>query len=214
MSIEVSIILPSLNRVEKLLRTITNLYDTTGTTSTELIIVLSTGDQQSQEAMRKIDHPFITCDPISAVYSWNEGAKVAKGNWLMIASDDVIYPVNWLKAALDTPNHGFVAIGDGYIHKDFEPFYMATRDWLKKYQNGVLAVPHYRHWGIDPEICFRAKWANQFVLSPVPLKHEHPTLGFKEDATYKRSKKWHERDIALLNQRIVLGFPNDFIGYL
>jgi glycosyltransferase involved in cell wall biosynthesis len=212
---EVSLILPSLNRAQKLVSTIDNFYNTNGGISIEIIVILSDEDIGSRNRLDKLGILYSLIPTSNPVIGWNFGAKLSKGEWLYIASDDVVHPKLWLEKSLNTKNLGFLAISDGRVRENFEPFYMATRTWLKENQNGVLAVPHYRHWGIDPEVCGRAIKGGSYIKSPIIVTHNHPIYGTtKKDSTYKRAEKFYKKDVALFHTRRKLGFPNDFEGYL
>jgi len=92
---------------------------------------------------------------------------------------------------------------------------MVTREWCRKYQGGVFVVPHYKHWGLDPEICSRAVMSNTYKLAPIFITHNHYLTGkSKKDSTYMRAEKYHKLDMLLYEERMKLGFPNDFEGYL
>ncbi len=217
---EVSLILPSLNRPKKLVNAINNLIQTCDPVPIEIIVILDPSDLKSQEVIKELEFPGQTLlDPspkANPVKAWNYGASVSNGNWLYIASDDVICPRDWLTKGLNTPNQGFMGYSDGRVQAEYANFYMATRDWLRAYQGGVLCVPHYQHWGLDPEICMRARNLGHYVLAHgVIFDHKHPVFGnAKSDSTYKKASKHYREDMELFGRRWKAGFPNDFEGYL
>lgn len=215
---KVSIILPSLNRSAKLIATILNLiYTTKDYKDVEIITILDDDDLTSKSIMDKNKYPYIVSPPNSfPTYKWNYGALNSSGHWIYQCSDDILHPSNWLEKCLNTPNSGFLAINDGKIGKQFEPFYMATRDWLIENQHGVLAVPHYRHWGNDMEIAARARRLGHYQLAHgVVFEHLHFIYHkAKKDSTYARAEKFYKKDIDLFNERAELGFPDDFDGVL
>jgi glycosyltransferase involved in cell wall biosynthesis len=210
---KVSIILPSLNRGEQLIKTLDNIISTTSGIPIELIVILSEDDLTSQNLMK--DRKFLTTPPdFRPVQSWNYGASLSSGEWLYLGNDDVVHPPNWLEKALATPNQGFIGLSDGRVG-NWAPFFMVTREWCRKYQGGVFVVPHYKHWGVDPEICSRAVMSNTYKLAPIYLEHKHYLVGkSKKDSTYMRAEKYHKLDMLLYDERAKLGFPNDFEGYL
>ena len=217
---KVSIILPSLDRPNRLLATLKNLkYTTSNLTKHEIetVIILDEDDLTSQTLMNRNGYSFIISPPNSTpIYKWNFGAQNSSGQWIYQCSDDIVHPINWLDQALETPNLGFLAINDGKIGKNFEPFYLATRDWLIENQNGVLAVPHYRHWGNDLEIAGRARRLSHYRTAlGVTLDHMHYLFNkAKKDSTYKKAEKFYSRDLELFRKRESLNFPNDFEGVL
>lgn len=209
---EVSIILPSLNRSARLSKALLNLRASTHNVDTELVIVLDEDDITSQSTLTRDGYRFILTPPRSTpIFKWNFGAAFSNGEWLYQCSDDIHHPDNWLKRALATPNHGFLALSDGLI-RPFSPFYMAKRDWLKRFQNGTLAVPHYKHWGNDVEIAERARRIGHYVVAEgVKLTHLHYLYGkARRDSTYKLAEINYQDDLDLLAKRRALGFPDDF----
>lgn len=211
---EVSIILPSLNRPKQLISTIENIKDTSSGIDIEFIILLNESDTKSQEAMKDSNFLLVP-DNYSPIQAWNLGAKLCNGVWMYLGSDDVVHPPNWLRKSLSIPNQGFIGLSDGRPVFNWALFFLVTKDWCKKYQNGVFLVPHYHNWGVDPEISMRAKRSGTYVISPVLLDHRHHIFGkSKKDSTYRRAEKYHERDIELFKNRQALDFPNDFEGFL
>lgn len=213
---EVSIILPSLNRYQKLGRVLDNLKATIHGIEVEYIILLSENDALSiRETKGRGIEPIITPHNIRPVQLWNMGAKLSQAEWLYLGSDDVIHPPNWLRICLSTPNRGFIGIGDGKISPNWAPFFLVTKSWCRENQNGVFLVPHYKHWGLDPEICARAARSGTFLFAPIKVEHIHYAFGkASRDSTYKRAEEYHEKDMALFKKRRDLGFPNDFEGFL
>jgi len=211
---KVSIILPSLNRGEKLIRTLDNIISTTQGIPIEIIVILSEDDLTSQHLMGS--RKYLTTPPdFRPVQCWNYGASLSSGGWLYLGNDDVVHPPNWLEKCLNTPNSGFIGISDGRVSNQWSPFYLLSREWCKTYQGGVFCVPHYKHWGLDVETCSRAVLSGTFRLAPIYVEHQHYLTGkSKKDSTYMRAEKFHKPDMILYEERRKLGFPNDFEGYL
>jgi glycosyltransferase involved in cell wall biosynthesis len=210
---KVSIILPSLDRPVQLISTLDNIIYTSRPIPIEIIVLLNQSDYNSQTAMK--DRPFLLIpDDFSPIQAWNYGASLSSGEWLYLGSDDVVHPDHWLEKSLDTPNQGFIGLGDGTV-KDWALFFLVTKDWCKKYQGGVFLVPHYHNWGVDPEASLRAKRSGTYTLAPVILDHRHYQLKkSKRDSTYIKAEKYHKKDTDLFLTRQGSGFPDDFEGYL
>ena len=213
---EVSIILPSLNRYQKLGKVLDNIAQTTQGINLEYIILLSEEDKLSQAEVKARNlEPILTPSLLRPVELWNMGARVSQAEWLYLGSDDVIHPPNWLRKCLSTPNQGFIGIGDGKVVPNWAPFFIVSKSWCRAYQGGVFVVPHYKHWGLDPEITERAVRSGTFTLAPIYLEHMHYIFKRSpKDSTYKRAEEYHQIDVDLFKHRRELGFPNDFEGFL
>lgn len=227
----VSIILPTLNRSSQLRKVLNRLVDTTTKGVTETIVIVDAEDYDSVKVCADVaTHPensdfHLRCISMEGspfgVEKWNEGAKRGTYNhigstWLALVADDLEFPDNWLADSLECENEGFLAFRDTEGScKFYEPHYMATVDWLKKYNGGVLAVPHYKHWGIDVEIASKARTSGTYRVAKAVLKHNHVlNSGAMTDSTYEKGETFHVRDMEMFNLRRIDNFPNNFKGYL
>jgi len=218
----ISIILPTLNRADQLVRNLRILRENSRTTL-EIVVILDKEDTESKYKLlayfnEEVKEYFIVKimeGHPSPVEKWNEGAKLSSGEWLMLGADDVEWTPAWDDISLKTfPNKGFLALRDfADSKKVFEPHFMATRQWLKMYNGGVLAIPHYKHWYLDLEIALRA--GKHYEVSQAVLPHKHVIWGTApNDKTYKRAKPYYEIDSQIFDDRRKRGFPNDFESYL
>jgi len=197
------------------------LKDSSKGDDVEVVTVIDREDEATLERVIQFS-PFspniVTVDGHpDPVFKWNEGAKVARGNWLMLGADDLLWTRNWIAESLNTEgHHGFLAFRDNpRSDKAYEPHYMATRDWLKKYNGGVLCIPHYKHWYIDVEIASRALRAGHYKVSRAILPHKHYLFGTAPvDSTYDKAKPYYSDDCKIYAQRLEQCFPNDFESYL
>jgi hypothetical protein len=183
----------------------------------EIVLVFNEEDTFSIKEFSYLN-PIITPPNFYAVDAWNEAAKKASFEWLVLAADDVLFPPNLFDICLQTWNKGFIGFEDGTCSaRGFATHYMLTKDWCRKYQGGVFAVPHYKSWGIDPETNARAVRSGTYILLPEPqIQHLHPIFnsGIPADETFKRAQPFHQKDVLLFEERRAKGFPNDFKGYL
>lgn len=220
---KISLILPTAHRPNKLLRTLKNIHDTTDPSNIETIVIVDQEDLETKLILKGISslpmNPskwIVAEGSPTGIQKWNLGAKLSSYPWLMLHSDDVLMPVDWYEKVKNTVNHGFIALPDQFSNKAFEPFYLAHREWLKDHQGGVFCVPHYHSWGIDLEICARAKALGHYVVANTSFQHLHHLFSreVKLDSTYQRAQKYQREDIELFNRRKLAGFPNDFKSYL
>lgn len=224
----ISIIIPSLGRAEQLCNCLRELEQSVRDSEAnyEVIIILDEVDPESQDkaknyiiniSKRPDTYTISTLKGSpTAIEKWNHGARKSIGEWLVLAADDLHWTYDWMKASLATDNKGFLALRDTYNSaKAFEPHYMSTREWLKKNQGGVLAVPHYTHWGPDLEIAMRARNLGHYQVSNAILPHTHWIWGTAiKDNTYKRAEETHKKDLLLFEERMKKNFPDDFENVL
>ncbi len=216
---KVLIILPTLNRPARLLKSLESLREsfTNWQDSIRIVIVVDRDDENTIHIIPKLGEACIVfSDPLSsAVEKWNLGStfSISNDEWLFAASDDVLYPLGWLDTVLITPNSGFIAIPDQHSDpvKWYEPFFIARREWLINNNGGVLAIPSYKHWGFDVETCERATKIGHFIRAKVNLTHNHWCFGTAlKDSTYVKAEYWHSIDLQHLSLRRSSGYPNDF----
>jgi len=146
---------------------------------------------------------------------WNMGTKIAEGNWLVTISDDSAPHPNWLSNALKTPNSGFLGLPDGVTgqrNHQFTPLYMATRDWLRKYNGGVLVIPHYRIWYADIETSLRAQRSLTYRVAWNAVVEQLHTIfnTAPNDEIYKIGEERRVGDLKTFEDRMSRGFPDDF----
>jgi glycosyltransferase involved in cell wall biosynthesis len=148
---------------------------------------------------------------------WNLGARYSIGEWLVTMSDDS-RPLHdkWLYNALnETINHGFLGLPDEMGERNtsyFTPIYMATREWLKKYNGGVLVIPMYGIWYADIETCERAHKSGTYAVSyGSQVRQLHADFATApDDEIYRIGKSRRVNDKIVFDYRKRNGFPDDF----
>ena len=87
-----------------------------------------------------------------------------------------------------------------------------TRDYIEKYNGGVLVCPAYLHNFVDVEATIRAKNAGRYHYAvDAIVEHRHYLWGKAEkDATYKLSEGTFLPDQETFKKRAAAGFPDDF----
>lgn len=219
----ISVIIPSLDRPHKLIPVLNDLK-LNSRLLVEAIVVLDEEDIASKNAVCNYGASGVSI-PLTVrvlkghptpIEKWNHGAKHSTGSWIMLAADDIEFTRNWDQISFDTPNKGFLAFRDTpESRKNFEPHYMATREWLRMYNGGVLATPHYRHWCPDVEIADRAKAQGHYKVSNAIIPHKHYLFGTAtKDSTYEKGQVHYMNDLQLLKRRQEQGYLDDFESYL
>lgn len=217
----VSIIIPTRKRSELLRSRLVTLRKHTPELSNgtaELIVVVDSDDYLSIN-MKGIERKIVVLPLSTPAYKWNRAAKCALGRWLVTISDDCIPEKDWLKNALKTKNKGFIGLPDGVTgdrNNYFTPLYMATRTWLKKYNGGVLVIPHYKSWYADIETANRAHNSNTYVVGEhSTVTQLHSIFGSApDDEIYEIGRRRQLEDFEMYKRRIQIGFPDDFEGVL
>lgn len=215
----ISVIMPTLNRPKRLQDCIMSLRSSMDFKSNcELIVIIDSNDYETISVLKVFHISFLTMVPgVTPVEKWNYGLLHAKQPWIMLAADDIVFSGDWINRSLNTPNRGFLGFHDevSEFDKGFMPHYMATREWLKTYQNGVLCVPHYKHWGPDLEICARAIRSKTYAVSTASIRHKHVFFDTQfADSTYDKAKPHYQNDVKMFYTRRENGFPDDFTSIL
>ena len=215
---QVSVIIPSLNRAQKLIKVLDNLAAVTDDSKYEAIVLLEQDDSESWAIVPRRKEKFLLIpNNTTPINAWNQGLRAAQYEWVLLGADDIVFPPNWLENCSETFNQGFLALQERETpNHNWEPHFLLSKAWMKKHQNGVLTIPHYAHWGTDVETCERAVRSNTFTRARnVVIAHNHwakdPSL---EDSTYAHAKKFHRRDMSIFEFRKSLGFPDDFESIL
>jgi len=205
----ISIVLPTLGRVERLRIALESLWRSTEI-PVECIVV--SDEKASLKVAQTLNCRAIqrTAGPIEA---WNIGAAEAMGEWIALGADDLIYHRNWAEEALKANIGGYVGFNDMWSKGiDWATHFMMTREFMVQHNGGCLAIPAYRSWYIDVETGYRAKRAGVYVLAKRAIvEHRHWMLGgAQNDKTYRNGQKWHEIDKEVFERRKAEGFIDDF----
>lgn len=226
----VSIILPTTGRSELALNCIRQLLKTTPNQSIELICPIDV-DRVTYDAFEQFlsqykdsnlfAYKLLWFDEYRGVEpSWNAGLKLARGEFIMAAADDLWWYDGWLDIALEamqTLPEGGGVVGLNDTHTDgtwFATHWIASRWFVLNYMNGVMAYPCYVTCFHDTETSERAKLAGRYVFAEKAIaRHDHPTWGTREEDDTGRRMKYEgywEIELACFTERKEQGFPNDF----
>lgn len=207
---QLSVILPSLWRVERMKAAVQNIIQTTATHTVQIVVVA--GDHDTFDAAQAIGEPVLAhYGGATAIEACNMGLNVARYEWYFPTGDDCEMLPGWLDECEATPNQGFIGLNEG-IDADFVGGYMVSWPFVARALSGVICIPHYRAWWQDQEICHHAKNAGAYVKTrTIVMRHNHPTLGrMPMDDTYRRSAQWHALDGEVFARRKAAGFPVDW----
>lgn len=218
----VSIVIPSMNRPERLMACVTRALCTTVGHDVEVIAVIDC-DAASRDLLAGLgdDRVRVLFNETrrGAIACWNQGLDAARGNILVFGNDDCYWGDGWLDAALaahreQLGGYGLVGFNDGYQDGNVLAVqYLFDRQFCIDHLGGVMAYPVYEFYCNDTESNARAKRAGRFVWCREALvQHHHwtrPGQNHKDSLDAENEPK-AQRDMALFAQRERAGFPDDF----
>jgi hypothetical protein len=142
-----------------------------------------------------------------AIDAINRAARVAKGNIMIVVSDDTDCPVNWAKKILNATagKEDFVVkVDDGIQRK------MITMPILdKKYHNrfGYIYNPAYDHLFVDAEFSEVAYRLKKVIHVKAKFPHLHYSrTGQKPDAVHLKNEATYPQGKELFTQRKKIHF--------
>lgn len=152
----------------------------------------------------------------SAIDAINKGAEVAKGDLLIVVSDDFSCPEHWdtlLIEALKGKSDYCAKTLDG-----LQPTLMTLPIMDRVYYNrfGYIYYPEYRHMFCDQEMTAVAHMLGKAIRLPIFFPHNHYTTGkFKRDAITARNNATWQQGEKLFNERLKFNFgiQNPVIQY-
>jgi glycosyltransferase involved in cell wall biosynthesis len=155
--------------------------------------------------------------------AWNSGARVAQGEYFVLAADDLWFTDGWLTAALTAmavlpEGKGLVGLYDGHPPRDqltpdsWCTHWIAHRQFLVDYMGGVMAFEAYRYGYNDTEAWFRATRAGRYVLcADAYVRHDHYDYGERpKDALDEYNRSFLTQATEVFHRRQAEGFPDDF----
>lgn len=213
----VSVIIPSRDRTDSLLRAIDSIRATQGSHEPEIVVVLDEPDRASQQALA--DRPDVKVVVVPTDYlgrpqdKFNVGLEAATGEWIVAFADDCeMVSDGWIDACLAANVGGFVGLYDGVNDPGhFASLLMASRSYIDTVMDGYLGLPWYRHCMADVEWAERAREQGAYVVCfGARFKHYHPALMTgPSDALYQSGASWNAVDRETFARRKAEGWPKD-----
>lgn len=213
-----SIIIPSRDRPQCLVRAIDSLRQTQGAHTPEIVVVLDEPDVESQLAMAQRDDVRVVV--VGSEYlgrpqdKYNIGLAHATGDWIVAFADDCTMDnEGWIDAMLQagTPG-GFCGLYD-HVHPmwAFCTLVSASREYINRVMHGKLGLPWYHVWWADFEWSDIAKRHGVYVVpEAVSFTHHHAIFGAAQnDEVYRMAAQWREEDQRTYENRQQRRFPYD-----
>lgn len=220
----ISILLPSINRVDLLNNCLNSLFINTKNYNIQLVLI--TEDLNTKAFIETCEYkrdnfiiePFYQLEKRGYMQSWNEGLLYAKYDIIFPIGDDGILTEGALDKVLEIhqtelSGSGLVGFNDGYINQDsLITHFITDKTFIKNNLGGVLLCPHYKYSFADNEVNERAKLSNKFKYHPTAyLYHEHCSHGKRKSDELDQIKPlFWKQDEEMFNQRKSNNFPNDY----
>jgi GT2 family glycosyltransferase len=216
----ISILLATTGRADMAERCVRSILDTTDPDEVEIVAAV---DADGLTASRL--HELGCVVDWSKEYrgcsrAWNDALRLAQGDPLVLAADDLVFEPGWLDAAykrLHTAfedGWGMVGFNDGHTNnQDWSTHYLASRRLIVEAFGGVIAWEHYTHSFNDVEASERAKAAGRYAWAEdAHVHHVHWLHGNRpqDDTDTRNLGGWGESE-RIFRERQAKGFPNDGI---
>ena len=210
-------IIPQRGRFEKLKDCIDSLF--LYSRDAEIIIVADDDERSTLEELAPLTgtkryYPDLIQK--RALDKWNLGATVATGDVLVVAANDCEFKEGWSEEALKVldglpDGNGMVGFND--THTDprvSSPHFLMTREYVMKYNGGVLMPPCYDMMFCDVENRLRAQSLGRYAPAYKSVViHNHPmTKSAEIDSVHQEGYlKSFDSDKVLFERRTKDGFP-------
>jgi glycosyltransferase involved in cell wall biosynthesis len=93
---DISIVIPAYNEAENILKTLSSLADSVTTKKVEIIVVNNNSQDETEELIRLTGATCILESKQGITHARNAGLAMAKGEYILNADADTIYPPEWI----------------------------------------------------------------------------------------------------------------------
>jgi glycosyltransferase involved in cell wall biosynthesis len=217
----VSVLLATMGRPEKAVAFVHGLRATTEGHDVEIVVAID-GPAEDAQRLRDlgcvVDH---SLELRGCSRAWNDALRLATGDPVVLAADDLEWQDGWLDAALkrlaEFPDGwGFVGFNDGHWGEELSTHYLMSRRFVTECLGGVIAWDCYRHSFNDREANARARLAGRYAwCAEARVAHRHWIFGERpQDPTDTRLLGEHPESQLAFDEREAAGFPNDYLAVI
>jgi hypothetical protein len=190
----ISLLHPSRGRPEKSFETVQKWIQRAGNVSIELIVSLDEDDPELQ-GYREMHVSLLEINKNrSAVDAINNAAKKARGNILIVVSDDTDCPENWAVDLLKCVEGktDFIAKTNDGIQKWIITMPIMDRAYYNRF--GYVYYPGYLHMFCDTELSCVADLTGRRIDIPLTFEHLHYSVGKsnKDSISEKADSTWSQ----------------------
>jgi hypothetical protein len=198
----ISLLHPSRGRPEKSFETVQKWIQRAGNVSIELIVSLDEDDPELQ-GYREMHVSLLEINKNrSAVDAINNAAKKARGNILIVVSDDTDCPENWAVDLLKCVEGktDFIAKTNDGIQKWIITMPIMDRAYYNRF--GYVYYPEYLHMFCDTELSCVADLTGRRIDIPLTFEHLHYSVGKsnKDSISEKADSTWAQGEKLFLER--------------
>jgi hypothetical protein len=198
----ISLLHPSRGRPEKSFETVQKWIQRAGNVSIELIVSLDEDDPELQ-GYREMHVSLLEINKNrSAVDAINNAAKKARGNILIVVSDDTDCPENWAVDLLKCVEGktDFIAKTNDGIQKWIITMPIMDRAYYNRF--GYVYYPGYLHMFCDTELSCVADLTGRRIDIPLTFEHLHYSVGKsnKDSVSEKADSTWTQGESLFLER--------------
>lgn len=211
----ISLLHPSRSRVERSKETTSKWLLRAGH-EVELIVSIDENDPSKEEYIRYYGDKVIVNPNRSAVDAINNAAKVAKGDILIVVSDDSDCPRNWVEkivGATHNKRDWILKVNDG-IQKWIITMPIMDRNYYERF--GYIYYPEYLHMFADCELAHVADVLHKVIKREdlkFPHLHYSVTRQKKDEVTIKADATWNQgKELYLKRVRERFGLGIDVMN--
>lgn len=189
----ISILHPSRSRPEKSWQ-VTQKWVGFAGVPVELIVSLDHDDPQLGEYLKLYPDPLVSINR-SAIDAINNAAKSAKGEILIVVSDDSDCPRNWGQKILnvtDNKRDWILKVDDG-IQRWLITMPIMDRTYYSRF--GYIYYPEYKHMFCDTELTHVADILKRVIIRnelSFPHRHYSVTRERKDEVSIKADATWNQ----------------------
>lgn len=211
----ISILLATTGRADLAVRCCREIRATTSPFKVEIVAAIDADDQTRIRLKDLVDKLDYSDEYRGSATAWNDALKLATGDPVILAADDLRWTPGWLEAALETlwqfpDGWGFVGFNDGRHGEELSTHYMMSRRLIVETFGGRVAWACYEHSFNDREANDRARNADRYAwCADAHVGHEHWIYGDRpQDNTDRLALDGHANSQAVFEQRQRAGFPD------
>lgn len=198
----ISLIHPSRSRPDKSFETVQKWISRARGVEVELIVSLDEDDPMLQEYQERHVARVTVNKNRSAVGAINSAATKAKGNILIVVSDDTDCPENWAELLLkevEGKSDWILKTQDG-IQSWIITMPVMDRIYYNRF--GYIYHPDYLHMFCDTELTCVADLTGRKITSNLTFTHQHYSTGAyeKDGVSEKADATWHQGENLFLSR--------------
>jgi hypothetical protein len=218
----ISLIHPSRSRPHKSVVTTTKWLKNAGIDDIELIVSIDDSDPYRANYLDFYSHydvfktKVVSSPNKSAVDAINNGAKEAKGNILIVVSDDSDCPENWAKIILEAvadKKDWVLKVWDG-VQKWIVTMPIMDRVYYERF--GYIYYPEYRHMFVDTDFTHVADGLGKILWrNDITFNHLHYSVtkvsSDKDEVSRKADSTWNQgKNLYISRFMSNFGMPESF----